>query len=205
MPLHWLALKALGTPCFRAWSRLVGPGTAVSKHESYFADGPWLVVVHPCGSEDKTWRRVDGVHPRKISTKEESFVLEGGCQSERRARAAWTENQVDCLVVGAPRAGDVFPASHQRETVFEGVIYQERATLSRSALDDAYFRVSWHSAVLIVWLDNPWSLCIRVYGGVHAAVVLHGCSQGLKLCLSQVYHCHKRQAVRPGGIGQRAA
>src|SRR5262245_15215671 len=139
------------TRAYRDGHRLVRSGQAVSKNKSYFAHGPWLVVIHACGSEDKTRRRVNRVHPRKVSTKEESFVLEGGCQSERRARAAWTENQVDCLVVGAPRAGDVFPARHKRETVFEGVIYQERATLSRSALDDAYFRVSWHSAVLIVW------------------------------------------------------
>src|SRR5215510_11274526 len=94
----------------RHWRVRSGP--AVSKNKSYFANGPWLVVIHACGSEDKTWRRVNRVHPRKISTKEESFVLEGGCHSERRARAAWTENQVDCLVVGAPRAGDVFPAPH---------------------------------------------------------------------------------------------
>src|SRR5262249_679913 len=90
----------------------VRPGPAVSKNKSYFANGPWLVVIHACGSEGKTRRRINRVHPREISTKEESLVLEGGCQSERRARAAWTENQVDCLVVGAPRAGDVFPASH---------------------------------------------------------------------------------------------
>src|SRR5262249_53760863 len=93
-------------------SRLVRPGRAVSKNKSYFANGPWLVVIHACGSENKTRRRVNRVDPRKIPAKEESFVLEGRCQSERRARAAWTENQVDCLVVGAPGACDVFPASH---------------------------------------------------------------------------------------------
>src|SRR5262249_14308395 len=93
----------------------------------------------------------------------------------------------------------------KREAVFEGVIYQERATVSRSALNDAYFRVGWHSAVLIVWLDNPGSFCIRVYDGVHAAVVLHRCTQGLKLCLPQVSHRSECQTVRPVGIGQRAA
>src|SRR5260370_20319985 len=92
----------------------------VAKDESDFSHGPGLVFVEARGTEAGARRVVAGMNPGKVSADEEASVLKCGCQSNRRARTAWTEYQVDRVLFIASRAGDIFPAHREREPVFEG-------------------------------------------------------------------------------------
>ena len=99
----------------------------VAKYKSYFSHGSRLVLVHARGTEDGTRRIAARMNPRKVSAKEEASVLKGGRQSDRRARAARTEHQIDSLLRRLPRTRDIFPAYGERKPVFESVIHRDRS------------------------------------------------------------------------------
>src|ERR1017187_322184 len=172
----------------------------VAKNESYFSHGSRLVWVHACGTEGETRREAARPNKRKVSANEEASVLKGGRQSGRPGRAARSVHQVHSLISDAPRARDIFPASCEREAVFEGVTHQECTALGRGTLHDTDLQVSRHIAILIIGLDDPGAFGVSVNGSIHSAVVLHGGGQGLKGCLPQVSHPNERQAVRPIAI-----
>src|SRR5579872_4243527 len=88
-------------------------GDVVAKDESDFSHGAGLVLVEAGGAEAAARGVVAGMNPGKVAANEETAVLEGRGQSDRRARAARTEHQIHRVVFIASRAGDIFPAHRE--------------------------------------------------------------------------------------------
>src|ERR1035437_3028676 len=177
----------------------------VAKHDAYFTDDPERVVVHAQGTEDGTRREAARVNPRNVAASEEASGLKSRRHGKRRHIAAGTVQQIDRVLSGGSRTRNVFPAHGEREAVFEGMTQQYLTAVGRRALHGTDLRVGGHTTVLIVGLDDPGPLRIRVDDRVHAAVVLHRGGTRLKLCLTQISHSHERQAMGPIGIGQGTA
>src|SRR5262245_18153437 len=76
----------------------------VAKYESDMRDRASLVGIVTRGTEDVTWRVAARMSPGKFAAKEESPVLKGRRNGNRRARAARTEHQVDSLLRDRSRA-----------------------------------------------------------------------------------------------------
>ena len=102
----------------------------VAEDESYFSHGSGLVLEVATFAEGIARRDAARVNPSKVSANKEASVLKGGRQSDRRARAARTEHQIDHIwIFGASRARDIFPAPCEREAVFEGATQQQRTAV----------------------------------------------------------------------------
>lgn len=160
-----------------------------SKYESEFRHGARLIFEVSRLTESQARRDVAKMRVGQVSPKEEASILKGGSHRNRRALASRPIHQIDdILIVGVPRTCDVLPAYREREAVFECATYQYRTGLRCVPLQDANLLVGGNGAVLIVGLDDPIPLGVRVDYGVLTAVVLDGCGQGLKRRLSQVSH-----------------
>ena len=154
----------------------------VAKHKSYFTHGPNLVVIQARGAEGVTGREAARMNIGNVSANEEPSKLEGGRHSDRSARAARAEHQIDRFLSGASRAGDVFPAPREREAMFEGATNQYRSAPRLCPVGDADTRVGRNVSELKVRLNNPSPLGECVDNVVNATVVLDRCGSSLKGC-----------------------
>src|SRR5690349_16290788 len=79
-------------------------GHVVAEYESEFSHGPELILVQAFGTEHGARRVAAGMNVSDVPTEKQTSVLEGRRHSERRARTARTEHQIDDIrIFGAAR------------------------------------------------------------------------------------------------------
>src|SRR5579862_1694074 len=116
----------------------------VTKDEAHFRDAANLVGVGARPAKGGTRRIAARVSPRNVAAKEQPAILKGGRRGERSARTSGAEQQVDRLIGGAPRGGEVFNARRKREAMLEGPAYQQRSAVCRSTVHNPNLGVGGH-------------------------------------------------------------
>src|SRR5260370_34319029 len=137
-----------------------------SEHKAGLNKAAWLVNLRPVDAEHGARRGLGSANEREFSSKEKAILDVRRGEGECERAATRTIQQVD----GSARL-NVFRPNGQRYSVFEIFREQERATVRVRALKNSDARIRRHVGVLIVWVDYPTPMAVRVDEVVDLRVV----------------------------------